>query len=293
MRIVTRPDFDGVVCAVLLRDALDPAAPVVWTQPNDVQLGMLEVRSDDILANLPYDERCGLWFDHHFSNQIERLFEGAFAIAPSAAGLIFKYYQGRFSRDFGELVTATDKIDSADLNLEEIKAPQHYPYILLSMTLAGRTTSDLIYADRLVELLREQPLETLMNDHEVAGRCRTVVSQNQVYEEYLQAHTHMEGQVSITDFRGIENPPDGNRFLVYALFPEAVVNIKLYHYEGKLVVKVGHSILKSGCQVNVGKLLANFGGGGHRGAGACRFPIDQTDALLPRILNVLLANKAN
>jgi hypothetical protein len=293
MRIVTRPDFDGVVCAVLLRDALNPKAPVVWTQPNDIQLGMLEVRSDDILANLPYDERCGLWFDHHFSNQIERPFEGAFAIAPSAAGVIFKYYQGRFSHDFGELVAATDKIDSADLNLEEIKAPQGYPYILLSMTLAGRTTADLIYADRLVELLREQPLETLMNDHEVGQRCRTAVSQNQVYEGYLQAHTHMEGQVSITDFRGIENPPDGNRFLVYALFPEALVNIKLYHYEGKLVVKVGHSILKSGCRVNVGKLLANFGGGGHRGAGACRFPIDQTDLLLPRILNVLLANKAN
>ncbi|MEJ2639059.1 MAG: exopolyphosphatase, partial [Desulfosarcinaceae bacterium] len=291
MRIVTRPDFDGVVCAVLLRDALDPSAPVIWTQPNDVQQGMLEVRADDILANLPFDERCGLWFDHHFSNQIERPFEGAFAIAPSAAGVIFDYYQGRFSRDFGELVAATDKIDSADLNLEEIKSPERYPYILLSMTLSGRTTEDLIYADRLVELLRDKPLEAIMNDSEVAQRGRTVIKENQIYEEYLRTYTRMKGDLSITDFRDIDTPSDGNRFLVYALFPEAVVNVKLYHHEGKLVVKVGHSILKDGCRVNVGKLLSHFHGGGHRGAGACRFPIDQTDTLLPQIMDALLANE--
>jgi hypothetical protein len=293
MRIVTRPDFDGVVCAVLLLDALDPTAPVIWTQPNDVQQGMLEVRADDILANLPFDERCDLWFDHHFSNQIERPFNGAFAIAPSAAGIIFDYYQGRFSRDFSELVSATDKIDSADLNLEEIKSPERFPYILLSMSLAGRTTNDLIYADRLVELLRIQSLEAIMKDREVAQRCRTVITENQTYEDYLRAHTRMERHVSITDFRSIENPPDGNRFLVYALFPEAMVNIKLYHYEGQLVVKVGHSILKSGCRINVGKLLADFHGGGHRGAGACRFPVDQTNARLPRIMEALLANQPN
>jgi hypothetical protein len=293
MRIVTRPDFDGVVCAVLLRDAVDDSAPVIWTQPNDIQHGMLNVQADDILANLPFDDRCGLWFDHHFSNQTERPFEGAFAIAPSAAGVIYNYYRGRFSREFDELVAAADKIDSADLNLDEIKRPQEHPYILLSMTLAGRNTEDLIYADRLVELLGEQDLGQVIQDQEVAQRCRTVVSQNQVYEAYLKRHTRMEAEVSITDFRGIDNPPDGNRFLVYALFPDTTVNAKLYHHEDKLVVKLGHSILKSGCRINVGKLLANFHGGGHRGAGACRFPIDQTDQLLPQILDTLLANEPN
>jgi hypothetical protein len=293
MRIVTRPDFDGVVCAVLLRDALDKMAAVVWTQPNDIQQGMMTVGSDDILANLPFDERCGLWFDHHFSNQTDHPFEGAFAIAPSAAGVIFDYYQGRFTCDFGELVAATDKIDSADLNLEEVKRPEEFPYILLSMTLGGRSTEDLIYADRLVELLRGQDLNQVMQDREVAQRCRAVISQNRVYADFLEAHTRMEAQISITDFRGIDNPPDGNRFLVYALFPDAVANIKMYHYEEKLVVKVGHSILKSGCRVNVGKLLANFHGGGHRGAGACRFPIDETDRLLPQIMNALLGNEPN
>jgi nanoRNase/pAp phosphatase (c-di-AMP/oligoRNAs hydrolase) len=136
-------------------------------------------------------------------------------------------------------------------------------------------------------------LGQVIQDKEVAQRCRTVVSQNQVYEAYLKAHTRMEAEVSITDFRGVDNPPDGNRFLVYALFPDTTVNVKLYHHEDKLVVKLGHSILKSGCRVNVGKLLANFHGGGHRGAGACRFPIDQTDQFLPQILDTLLANEPN
>jgi hypothetical protein len=293
MRIVTRPDFDGVVCAVLLRDAIDRTATVIWAQPNDIQQGIMTVRPDDILANLPYDERCALWFDHHFSNQTDRPFEGAFAIAPSAAGVIFDYYRGRFTRDFAELVAAADKIDSADLNLEEIKRPEDFPYVLLSMTLAGRTTEGLIYADRLVELLRQQEMKQVMQDPEVTQRCRAVVSQNRIYERYLKDHTRMEAEVSITDFRGIDNPPDGNRFLVYALFPEAVANVKLYHHEDKLVVKLGHSILKGGCRVNVGKLLANFHGGGHRGAGACRFPIDQTDRHLPQIMNALLANEPN
>ncbi|MDJ0781559.1 MAG: exopolyphosphatase [Desulfosarcinaceae bacterium] len=293
MRIITRPDFDGVVCAVLLRDALDATAPVVWTQPNDIQQGMVAIRSEDILANLPFDERCGLWFDHHVSNQTDRKFDGAFAIAPSAAGVVHQYYLGRFSRNYDELVAATDKIDSADLNLEEIKSPERYPYILLSMTLAGRTTEDLIYADRLVDLLQQQRLEAVMADQEVGQRSRAVISQNRAYADYLKDHTRMEAEVSITDFRGIDEPPDGNRFLVYALFPDAVVNVKLYHTEEQLVVKVGHSILNRNCRVNVGKLLARFNGGGHRGAGACRFPIDQTDRHLPQIMAALLANESS
>jgi hypothetical protein len=293
MRILTRPDFDGVVCAVLLRDVLGATATVAWTQPSDIQQGTTAVQPEDVIANLPFDERCGLWFDHHFSNQIDRPFEGGFAIAPSAAGVIFDYYKGRFTRDFDELVTATDKIDSADLSLEEIVSPEKFPYVLLSMTLAGRTTEDLIYADRLLDLLQEQPLAQVLADKEVAQRCREVVTENRVYEGYLQKHTHMQAEVSVTDFRAIDHPPDGNRFLVYALFPDAVVNVKLYHYYGKLVVKVGHSILKEGCQVNVGKLLSNYHGGGHRGAGACRFPIEQTDALLPPIMDALLANEPN
>ena len=90
MRIVTRPDFDGIVCAVLLFEALDIKEPVAWVEPNDVQKGLVKIQSEDIVANLPYSKGCALWFDHHFTNQINKPFKGAFRIAPSAAGIIFE-----------------------------------------------------------------------------------------------------------------------------------------------------------------------------------------------------------
>ena len=102
MRIVTRPDFDGIVCAVLLYEALDIKEPVVWVEPNHVQKGLVNIQNEDIIANLPYNAGCALWFDHHFTNQIDTPFKGAFQIAPSAAGIIFQYYQSSFQRDYSE-----------------------------------------------------------------------------------------------------------------------------------------------------------------------------------------------
>ena len=120
MRIITRPDFDGVVCAVLLSDALKIEKPVKWAEPNAVQRGLVDIRKGDIVANLPYHDRCTLWFDHHYTNRIYRTFNGAFKIAPSAAGIIFEYYRDSFQRDYRELVAAADKIDAAELTLDEV-----------------------------------------------------------------------------------------------------------------------------------------------------------------------------
>jgi len=88
MRIVTRPDFDGIVCAILLSEALDISEPVKWVEPNAMQRGVVEIREGDIIANLPYSDKCTLWFDHHYTNRIYDAFEGVFKIAPSAAGLL-------------------------------------------------------------------------------------------------------------------------------------------------------------------------------------------------------------
>ncbi|HSO66942.1 MAG TPA: exopolyphosphatase, partial [Desulfatirhabdiaceae bacterium] len=98
MRIVTRPDFDGVVCAVLLYDVLNIEEPVLWVEPSEVQKGQVAIRPDDVLANLPYSPVCAMWFDHHFSNEISVPFKGAFKIAPSAAGVIFDVYRSKFRR---------------------------------------------------------------------------------------------------------------------------------------------------------------------------------------------------
>ena len=296
MRIVTRPDFDGIVCAVLLYEALDITEPTLWVEPNDVQKGRVDILNHDIIANLPYDQRCALWFDHHFTNQISKPFKGAFEIAPSAAGIIFEFYKERFRRDYSELVLAADKIDSADLALDEVLHPERYPYVLLSLTVQNEAQTNEPYWNLLIELLREQPIQQVLENIEVKQHCQDVVIQNDRYVDVLKQHTVLNQHVAITDFRPLDNPPFGNRFLVYSLFPESSVNLRIRHEDQNkdmVVINLGHSIFNPGCNVNVGLMLAQFGGGGHAGAGSARVPSSRADDILSKIIDQLLANKNN
>ncbi len=296
MRIVTRPDFDGVVCAALLYEAENITKPVKWVEPNDVQKGLVDIKESDIIANLPFDERCMLWFDHHHTNRIDKPFKGSFKIAPSAAGVIFEYYKNRFQRNYSELIRETDKIDSADLSLDEVLYPEKYGYVLLSMTVTGQDEPNEPYWNRLVDLLRNDDIDTVLDDPEVKSRCQAVIVQNKTYKEILKAHTVLKEHISITDFRSFDKPPTGNRFLVYSLFSEAVVSVKIrYKNDDKtmVAVSVGHSIFNRNCNVNVGLMLSKFEGGGHRGAGSCRFHISKANDYIPKIIDILLKNEPN
>ncbi|OQY58051.1 MAG: exopolyphosphatase [Desulfobacteraceae bacterium 4572_88] len=296
MRIVTRADFDSVVCAVLLYEALDIREPVEWVEPSEIQRGLADIREGDIVANLPYHEGCSMWFDHHYTNRIDTPFEGAFEIAPSAAGIIFKYYRDRFRRDYTELARETDRIDSADLTLDEVLHPENYPYILLSMTISSSNQSDKPYWDRLIDLLRKADISEVMEDSEVRKRCELVIEQNKKFKVLLEEHTRLEKHVAVTDFRSFQEAPTGNRFLVYSLFPESVVNMKIrYDNEDreKVIVGVGHSIFNQNCHVNVGLMLSDFEGGGHRGAGACHFHKSKADEYIAKIFDILLKNESN
>lgn len=296
MRIVTRPDFDGVVCAVLLYDAENVKESVKWVEPSDMQKGLVDIKEGDIIANLPYNENCALWFDHHYSNRINKPFNGSFRIAPSAAGIIFEYYKHKLKRDHSKLIRETDKIDAADLSLDEVISPENHPYVLLSMTVSGRRKSDEPYWNKLIDLLRKYEINEVLDDPEVKERCNIVIRNNKNYKTFLTQYTQLKEHVSITDFRVLDRAPDGNRFLVYSMFPESVVNIKIAYDDEdreKVIVKVGHSIFNKNCNVNVGQMLSRFEGGGHRGAGACRFHISKADDYIPKILDILLKNKAD
>jgi oligoribonuclease NrnB/cAMP/cGMP phosphodiesterase (DHH superfamily) len=296
MQIITRPDFDGVVCALLLYEAENIEGPVKWVEPNEVQKGLIDVREGDIIANLPFDERCTLWFDHHHTNRTDKSFKGSFKIAPSAAGIIYEYYKDRFRRDYSELIKETDKIDSANLSLDEVVHPEKYSYVLLSMTVLGRDEYDEPYWNKLVELLRKYKIEEVVNDPEVKKRCKAVVETNKKFKDILQKNTKLIKHVSVTDFRSFDKTPTGNRFLVYSLFPESVVSVKIRcHNDDKdtISVSVGHSIFNRNCNVNVGHMLSNFEGGGHRGAGACTFHVSKAEAYINQILDILIKNEPN
>ncbi len=297
MRIVTRADFDSVVCAMLLVEVLeDIREPLEWVEPSELQRGQAHIKEGDIIANLPYHENCTLWFDHHYTNRISTPFEGAFDIAPSAARVIFEYYKDKFKRDHTKLIRETDRIDSADLSQDEVLHPENHPYLLISMTISSREKSDKPYWNQMVDLLGKSDISEVLEDPEVRRRCEAVIKQNRAYKTYLKDHTRLEGHVSVTDFRPLKEAPSGNRFLVYSLFPDAIVNVRIRYDKDdpeKIILGVGHSIFNMKCHVNAGLMLSEFEGGGHRGAGACRFDVSRADAYLPKIIDILMKNEAN
>ncbi|HCY88217.1 MAG TPA: exopolyphosphatase [Desulfobacteraceae bacterium] len=297
MRIVTRPDFDGIVCAVLLLEAEAPDLDIYWAEPNQIQAGIADIQPGDIIANLPPHPDAGLWFDHHVSNTPEKPLPGAFHIAPSAAGVIYEYYKskGKLDNRYDELILNTDMIDSADLNRDQVKRPEDYPYILLSMTIKNKDFEDIAYWNRLVEMLRRYRIEKVMADPEVAERAEAVIRENQAFGQYLLDHTTVKQRISITDFRSLDKVPSGNRFLTYSLFPDTMASVKI-RYASKekkqVLISVGHSIFTPDCKVNVGRMLAKYGGGGHRGAGGCTLDAEGAQEKIDEILQTLMDNSA-
>ncbi len=296
MRIVTRPDFDGIVCAVLLKEFLPETRneAIAWIEPGTIQRGGADIRHGDILANLPYDSRCSMWFDHHVTNRIETPFSGAFSIAPSAARVIYDHFDTGQKEKHRELVIQADKVDSADLTEEEVIRPESNPFVLLSMTVNGRHEEDEPYWNRLVTQLGACSMDRVMEDPDVAKRCQTVVAQNALYKDQLIRNTRMEGPVAVTDFRSFESAPEGNRFLAYSLFRDAVVSVKIRHDQKDrtyVIVSVGHSIFNRNCTVNAGELLSRYSGGGHFGAAACRFHQDMSETFIAEIIDILRRNE--
>ncbi len=290
MRIVTRPDFDGIVCAVLLTDALECETPIKWAEPNAVQNGLIEINKGDIIANLAYNPNCTLWFDHHISNRINKTFNGAYELAPSAARLIFEYYKDRFKRDYRELVRETDRIDAAEISLDEVLHPENHSYISLDMTIASHKAEHEPYWNRLVELLMKFDIQWVLKDPEVQERISNAIEENKEYAKYLEQYSTLKGEISITDFRSLDKTPYGNRFLVFSLFPESIVNIKIrfdYNDRDRVIVSVGHSIFNRCCNANAGEICARFGGGGHMGAGSCCFEASQAEENIAVILDIL------
>ena len=296
MRIVTRPDFDGIVCAVLLRRAENIHTDIHWVEPNEIQTGKAGILKGDVLANLPYSPNCTLWFDHHISNKPQKKIEGAFEIAPSAAGVIYNYYKkrGKLDSRYDELVLNTDIIDAADLNQDQVRYPENYPYIVLSMTIRNQEYKDVPYWNKLVGFLMETDIDHVLDDLEVKERCNSVIKENAAYKKHLIAHTKIRHSISITDFRSLDTIPDGNRFLTYSLFPESHASVKI-RFNGsnreQVLLSIGQSIFNRQCHINIGNLLTRFGGGGHAGAGGCTLNAQTADNAIEQILEILFQNK--
>jgi hypothetical protein len=296
MNVLTRGDLDGLTSTLFLT-LVHPVKEIHFAHPKAVQDGDVTVTDEDIVVNLPYVRGCALWFDHHVSEEakLEKIgpFKGRFAVAPSAARVVYDYYAKPEFERFRDLLEATDRLDSAQLSVQDVKSPSGW--ILLGYTLDPRTgfgPEFQKYFRWLVEYVKEVPLEKILQHPEVRKRCDRVLKERDEFEALLGKHARQDGTVIVTDFRGLAAEPVGNRFLVYTLFPEANVEVRLF--DGKAdntVAAVGASIFNRTLKVNIGTLMSKNGGGGHAGAGTCQFPRAEADAKVAELVAILKANK--
>lgn len=292
MRVLTRPDLDGLTCAVLL-SVVEKVEEVVFVEPHPFQTGQIEVRPTDIVANLPYRPGCGKWFDHHASNALPpgTPFVGAFHVDPSAARTIFNHYRAPRLDRYQELLEATDKVDSAQLTLEDVLNPAGY--VLLSLTLDPRSNLDSEggrYFYELLDWLSTDDLPTLLQRPSVAKRTQKLLQEQNAFREALERHSFQDGNVVVTDFRGLSPQPVGSRFLVYALYPDCNTSLKAYpahRNPGHVGLSIGHSIFLKTQTVSAGALCAEYGGGGHVGAGSCVVKAEAADDIMLAMRRVL------
>ena len=319
MRLVTRADFDGIVCGSLITLMEEDVDSYLFVEPKFMQDGDVDIRRGDVIANLPYHPNCTLWFDHHITNapawrahtgmsEATAIVpgKGGFRIAPSAARVVYEYYtEGNRQQAIGNrkieerikilesermkfLLQETDKVDAAQLTPEDVLHPAGY--VLLSMTIDGKYAEDEPYWLRLIELLREKTLEQTTSDPEVKQRCRKILDDQEKLKQILLERTTLKGNVIFTDLRGVKEIPDGNRFLIYTLFPSGSISMKIADDSQRpntTAISVGYNIFHTTSKVNVGALMEKHGGGGHRVVGSCRVPKDEAEKHIREIFEAI------
>ncbi|MCX7702760.1 MAG: exopolyphosphatase [Planctomycetota bacterium] len=299
MNIVTRGDFDGLVSSILLTE-VENVRQIRFVHPKDVQDGLIQAGVEDIVVNVPYIKGCGLWFDHHISEEdkvpVIGDFKGRFEKAPSAARVIYNYYSPKHREKldrFKDALEAADKLDSAQLSIEDVTNPSGW--ILLGLTIdprSGLGPDFQKYFRWLVEYVKELPIEKVLENKEVKKRTDRILKEQEEHKRLLSKYARLDGNVIVTDFRGLKEKPVGNRFLVYTMFPKANVEMRLFDgHKGAVVVAVGHSIFNRTCKVNVGELLKRYGGGGHKSVGTCQLDPTTAEPKIKEILSTLKANR--
>jgi hypothetical protein len=294
MRLVTRGDLDGLTCAVLITSC-EKIDEILLIHPQDITDKRFAVSADDIIANLPYSPGCKKWFDHHLltdsNEKPPHVFDGKYGLAPSAARMVYEYYRPEHApiQKFDRLLYETDRLDSAQLNMDDVLEPKDY--ILLGYTLDPRTGLGGFqeYFKKLVDWLKSKPIEEIMTLPEVKERVDKIKQNDAQFREATKTHSKLDGNVIFTDFRDLSPIPIGNRFIVYTLFPQGNISLRVHWGPNKqnVAAAVGHSIFNRTSRTNVGFLMAKYGGGGHKGAGTCLLPADKAEVLIAEMIGTM------
>ncbi|MBR1443154.1 MAG: exopolyphosphatase [Firmicutes bacterium] len=300
-RLITRSDFDGLVCAMILKE-LDLIDDIKFVHPKDMQDGKIEVSDRDISTNLPYVPGIHLAFDHHLSETIRTGGKKDNHIidpdAPSAARVVYEYYGGKdkLPRITDEIMEAVDKADSAQFTMEEILNPTGW--VLLSYLMDARTglgrfrnfrISNYELMMQLIDFCLEHSIDDILKLPDVKERVDLYFQQQEMFEEQIKRVHKIYDDVIVLYLKDEDIIYTGNRFLVYAMYPEIKISVHVMWGLKKqnTAVTIGKSIVNRSSDVNIGDICLSYGGGGHKNAGTCQLDNDKVDELLPGIIEKL------
>ncbi|PRQ09895.1 hypothetical protein ENSA7_03760 [Enhygromyxa salina] len=305
-RLITRSDFDGLVCAVLLKELelIDPEE-ILFVHPKDMQDGKVEVTDRDISTNLPYVEGLHLCFDHHASEVLrvggKRDNHIIDAGAMSAARVVYDYFGGKakLPNVTDEMMFAVDKCDAARLSKQEILEPSGW--ILLNYLMDARTglgrfrdfrISNYTLMMELIDYCRDHTVDEILDLPDVKERVELYLDHVPKQREQIERCSTIHGNLVVLDLRNEETIWAGNRFVIYALYPE--VNISMHVMWGRqqqnTVFAIGKSILNRMSATQVGRLCLDYGGGGHGAAGTCQIDNDKAEQVRDEIIARIVAD---
>jgi len=302
-RLVTRSDFDGLVCAALLKE-LNMIDDIMFVHPKDMQDGKVEVTARDITTNLPYVPGVYLAFDHHLSETIRvgrRDNHIIDPLAPSAARVVYEHFGGRaaFPRVSEEMMDAVDKADSAQYDKTEILNPKGWEllnFIMDARTGLGRfrtfNISNYALMMKLIDYCLDHSIEEILNLPDVRERVDLYMEQQEAFKAQVHRCAAVHGNLVVMDLRPEEVIHAGNRFMVYALFPQC--NISMHVMWGlkqqNTVFAVGKSIFDRSSRTNIGELMLEYGGGGHHAAGTCQIANDKARDVQAELIERITAD---
>lgn len=304
-RLVTRSDFDGLVCAVLFKE-LNMIDDILFVHPKDMQDGKIDITSRDITTNLPYVEGCHLSFDHHASELKRRgnLDYSNHIIdenAPSAARVVYDYYGGkeRFDKISDDMMDAVDKSDSAQFSKEEILNPDDW--VLLNFLMDSRTglgrfrefrISNYQLMMQLIDYCRDHTIEQILQLPDVKERVELFFDHKDKFEDQLRRCSTIHNNLVVLDLRDEDPIFAGNRFMIYALFPQTNISIHVLWGLKKqnTVFAIGGSIINRSHQTHIGELCLEHNGGGHKNAGTCQIENDQHEVVLKQLIERINAD---
>jgi nanoRNase/pAp phosphatase (c-di-AMP/oligoRNAs hydrolase) len=303
-RLVTRSDFDGLVCAVLLKH-LDLIDDIKFVHPKDMQDGIVDISDRDITTNLPYVEGAHLVFDHHHSELIRNPenYDNHIidADAPSAARVVWKHYgeHGAFPQSWDEMMAAVDKGDSAQYNQEEVLFPKDWE--LLNFLMDARTglgrfrdfrISNYNLMMDLIDYCKDNGIEDIFRLPDVKERVDLYFEQEDKFKDQIKRCATVHDNLVVLDLRDEEVIYAGNRFVIYALFPQCNISIHVMWGLKKqnTVFATGKSIFDRGSKTNIGELMLKYNGGGHEAAGTCQVGNDVVDETLDEIVTQIIAD---